>query len=91
MPASELYLAHLAPSLNHERSLLESHLQEAQSENAKLLDAILQQRREIASVVSSLETVIADVDASTAAPPTDDMEALTEDAVLLDADLHMNR
>jgi len=50
----------------------------------------LQQRREIASIVSSLESVIADVDTSSAALPIDDMEALTEDAVLLDADLHTN-
>lgn len=57
------------------------------SENARLLDSITQQRREIEGLVSGFETVISDVDAANTALPHQDMLALTEDAVMLDARL----
>lgn len=89
LPANALYLAHLAPSLREQKAALDSQLQTAQSENARLLDSVLQQRREIETLVGSFETVIADVNAANAVLPSEDMIALTEDAVMLDSDLRM--
>lgn len=87
LPASSLYLSHLAPLLTENHSSLSSRLQTAQSENADLVDTILHQRREIERLVSRLETTIADIDAANEALPVDDMQALTEDAVAIDMDM----
>lgn len=80
-------MAHLAPSLKDQKTALDARLQATQSENADLLDTVLQQRREIEQLISGLENVIANVDASNAALPPDQMAALTDDAVLLDVHL----
>ncbi|KAG9878172.1 hypothetical protein KCV05_g21516, partial [Aureobasidium melanogenum] len=87
LPASSLYLSHLAPLLSDQHASLSSRLQTAQSENADLVDTVSEQRREIERLVSQLETTIADIDAANEALPIDDMDALTEEAVALDMDL----
>ncbi|KAH0261741.1 Nnf1-domain-containing protein, partial [Aureobasidium melanogenum] len=87
LPASSLYLSHLAPLLSDQHASLSSRLQTAQSENADLVDTVLEQRREIERLVSQLETTIADIDAANEALPIDDMDALTEETVALDMDL----
>lgn len=91
LPANALYLAHLAPSLRDQQAVLNTRLQNAHSENARLLDSILQQRRDIEHLVASFETVVTDVDAANAELASQDMTALTEDAVMLDADLRNRR
>ncbi|THW79605.1 MIND kinetochore complex component Nnf1 [Aureobasidium pullulans] len=85
LPASSLYLSHLGPLLSEKHDSLSSRLQTAQSENAVLVDTVLQQRRDIERLVSQLETTIADIDAANGA--LHDMDALTEEAVALDMDL----
>lgn len=85
LPAESLYLSHLAPLLSGQQATLSSRLQTAQSENANLVDTVLQQRQEIERLVSQLETTIADIDAATEALP--DMDALADEAVALDVDL----
>jgi kinetochore protein NNF1 len=85
LPAQSLYLSHLAPLLSEQQASLSSRLQTAQSENANLVDTVLQQRREIERLVSQLETTIADIDAATEALP--DMDALADETVALDMDL----
>ncbi|KAI5249082.1 MIND kinetochore complex component Nnf1 [Aureobasidium subglaciale] len=87
LPASSLYLSHLGPLLSEKHASLSSRLQSAQSENADLVDTVVQQRREIERLLSQLETTIADIDAANEALPVDDMHALTEEAVALDMDL----
>ncbi|GAB7357740.1 hypothetical protein MBLNU459_g0395t1, partial [Dothideomycetes sp. NU459] len=87
LPPSSLYLSHLAPSLIEQRTALEARLATAQSENADLLQTVLQQRRDVEALLSGLDTIVADIDASNAALPYDDMMALTEEAVNLDADI----
>lgn len=85
LPAQSLYLSHLAPLLSEQQASLSSRLQTAQSENANLVDTVLQQRREIERLVSQLETTIADIDAATEALP--DMDVLADETVALDMDL----
>ncbi|KAF1353558.1 Nnf1-domain-containing protein [Delphinella strobiligena] len=87
LPASALCHAHLAPSLIEQKTIFDTRLQNVQSENVHLLQTIVQQRREIEGLVSGLETVIADIDASNHALAPEDMTSLTDDAVLLDSHL----
>lgn len=90
LPPSSLYLSHLAPSLADQRAALETRLNTAQSENADLLQKVIQQRQHIESLVSGLENVVADLDASNTALPHDEMLALTEETVTLDAEIRTN-
>ncbi|KAL1311127.1 hypothetical protein AAFC00_001330 [Neodothiora populina] len=83
LPATALYQAHLGPSLIQEKTSLNATMSKLQSENADLLDHVLRQRREIETLVSTLESVMADVDASNAVLSTDDMTAWTDEAVSL--------
>ena len=87
LPPTSLYLSHLAPVLAENHTSLSTRLQTVHSDNADLVETILQQRREIQGLVSTLETVIADVDAANAALPAEDTMALSEEAVALDVDL----
>lgn len=66
---------------------MDARLNTAQNESAQILDSVLQQRREIEQLVAGLETVIADIDASNLALPSDHLMAFTEEAVSLDTDL----
>lgn len=87
LPASSLYLSHLAPVLSEHQISLSTRLQTAQSENTNLIASVQSQRHEIESLVSQLERTIAEIDAANDTMPIDDMEALTQEAVALDIDL----
>lgn len=87
LPPSDLYLAHLAPELHRQEVALDARLQTTESDNTQLLDSILQQRQEIERLVSGLEALVAQIEASNDALPTEDLESFTEDAVHLDAHL----
>lgn len=61
-----------------------------QAENKDLLAHLLKQRKEIESLISGLENVVADLDGSLTAVPSDDMMALTEETVAVDEEMRMN-
>ncbi|KAK8200940.1 hypothetical protein M8818_006259 [Zalaria obscura] len=90
LPASSLYLSHLNPSLQEHESALTARLEGVQAENKDLLAHLLKQRKEIESLISGLENVVADLDGSLTAVPSDDMMALTEETVAVDEEMRMN-
>jgi len=66
LPAQQLYLSHLAPSLQQYSRELKERQDGVQAENVEVLDRVMQQRREIEGLVKGLESVVADLDASVA-------------------------
>ncbi|KAH8700751.1 putative MIND kinetochore complex component Nnf1 [Talaromyces proteolyticus] len=64
MGADNLYQAHLAPYLQHAQDSLNAKLETTQSQNAELADKIISQRKEIESLLSGLEAVMADLEGS---------------------------
>lgn len=65
--ADELYKAHLTPYLREAQSVLETKLEATHAENAELAGKIQAQRSEIQALLSSLETVVTDLEGATAA------------------------
>lgn len=70
----------------HEANLT-SQLEALQSQNASLVTTIEQQRREMTRLLSGLETVVTDLDASLDVLPRDEIMTLTEDTVARDEQL----
>ncbi|QKX53009.1 uncharacterized protein TRUGW13939_00080 [Talaromyces rugulosus] len=62
--ADGLYQAHLAPFLEHAQDSLNAKLETTQSQNAELADRIIAQRKEMESLLSGLEAVMADLEGS---------------------------
>lgn len=60
-----------------------------QAENSELLDRVLQQRTEIATLVQGLENVVADLDASVAALKPEELDALREESRDVDEEMRM--
>lgn len=60
-----------------------------QAENSELLDRVLQQRTEIATLVQGLENVVADLDASVAALKPEELDALREEGRDVDEEMRM--
>lgn len=77
-------MSHLAPSVQTQHKALASQLQAVQVDNAELLTVVAQQRRDIETLVTALETVLTDMDASLASLPPDDMLALTDEVLVVD-------
>lgn len=66
LPAQQLYLSHLAPSLQRYSHDIKEQQATVQAENVELLERVMQQRRSIESLVKGLENAVSDLDASVA-------------------------
>lgn len=64
LDAGGLYKAHLTPYLQEVQVALNTKTEAAQSQNAALAEKVLAQRKEIESLLSSLEAVMADLEGS---------------------------
>ena len=80
----------MAPSIQIHQARLESQLETVQTGNSDLLATIMQQRREIDTLVSGLETLVGDLDASLATLPHDEMLALTQETVAMDEEMRVD-
>lgn len=59
--AHDLYKAHLAPYLQEAQSTLQTNIESTQSENRRLAETLQAQRAEMETLLSGLESVVADV------------------------------
>ncbi|RMY42858.1 hypothetical protein D0864_15993 [Hortaea werneckii] len=89
LPAAQLYLAHLSPSLAQASQDIQQQQEVTQAENSELLDRVLQQRSEIATLVQGLENVVADLDASVATLKPEELDALREEGRDVDEEMRM--
>lgn len=64
LDADGLYKAHLTPYLQEAQVTLDAKIETAQTQNAALAEKVLAQRKEIESLLSSLEAVMADLEGS---------------------------
>ncbi|KAF2155969.1 Nnf1-domain-containing protein [Myriangium duriaei CBS 260.36] len=87
LPARSLYLAHLGSTVETRHTQLTSQLEKLQTQNQDLLDTLAKQRAEIEQTIGSVESVIADLDASLQALPAEEMQSMTRDAVALDTEI----
>ena len=62
LPATQLYLSHLAPSLSQQSQSLKEKQNMVSADNVATLERVQQQRREIEALVRGLETVVSDLD-----------------------------
>ncbi len=62
LPPQALYLAHLTPYLIQAQSTLNAKLQTTQSQNALLMERIVEQRADIERLVGGLEGVVKDLE-----------------------------
>ena len=87
LPAQQLYLSHLAPSLSQQSQSLQLRQDALQAENAEILQRVLKQRKEIEGIMKGLENVVADLDQSAAALKPEDIEELVNEAREVDEDI----
>lgn len=87
LPAQQLYLSHLAPSLSLQSQSLQQRQEDLQAENAEILQRVLQQRKEIEGIVKGLENVVIDLDQSAATLKPEDIEELVSEAREVDDDM----
>lgn len=87
LPAQQLYLSHLAPSLSQQSLSLQTRQEDLQAENAEILQRVLQQRKEIEDLMKGLENVVVDLDQSAAALKPEDIEELVNEAREVDEDM----
>ncbi|KAJ9292682.1 hypothetical protein DTO271G3_8496 [Paecilomyces variotii] len=86
--AEELYKAHLAPYLQDAQNALNEKLEATQAQNAELAEKIRLQRREIESLLSGLEAIVADVEgAATATAQYSKENSLREEVVKMDEEV----
>lgn len=84
----ELYRAHLTPYLQETQTTLDSKIESTQSENAELAQRVQAQRIEIESLLSGLESVVADLEgAAAAATQYCDDNDLRKEAVQMDGEV----
>jgi kinetochore protein NNF1 len=79
----------LAPSLSQQSQHLQQRQEALQAENAEILQRVLQQRKEIESIMKGLENVVVDLDQSAAALKPEDIEELVDEAREVDEDLRV--
>jgi kinetochore protein NNF1 len=79
----------LAPSLSQQSEALQQRQEALQAENAEILQRVLQQRKEIESIMKGLENVVVDLDQSAAALKPEDIEELVDEAREVDEDLRV--
>ncbi|KAL9624015.1 MAG: hypothetical protein Q9160_001768 [Pyrenula sp. 1 TL-2023] len=64
LSAEQLYTAYLGPHLQEATELIDAKLQSTQAENAKAIEKIAAQRKEMEKLVGDLETLVRDVESS---------------------------
>lgn len=80
LPARQLYISHLAPTLAEwERSMRERQ-EELGKENEEIMERVTQQRRDIQRLIGGLESVVEDLNGSVRALQPEQMEGLREEA-----------
>lgn len=87
LPAQQLYLSHLAPSLSEQSQLLRQRQDSLQAENKEALQRVMLQRKEIAGLVKGLENVVSDLDQSVAALQPEEVDALKAEARQVDEEI----
>lgn len=86
--ADELYKAHLAPYLQEAQKTLTAKIEATQAQNAELVEKIKQQRKEIESLLSGLEAVVADLEGAAAAATQFSRENnLRQEAIQMDEEV----
>lgn len=76
LPARELYVAHLAPSLSQMSADLSKQQEELASENAAMLEEVLAQRQQIKKLMGGLEDAVNDMEQATQCLNNDELDAL---------------
>lgn len=89
LPAQQLYLSHLAPSLSQQSQSLQLRQDVLQAENAEILQRVLQQRKEIEGIMKGLENVVADLDQSADALKDEEIDELVSEVREVDQDMRM--
>lgn len=81
----------MAPTLSHHSNAIATQQSSVESENVELLSRVMEQRKDIASLMQGLENVVADLDASIAALTQQpaEMDALQEQCREVDEGLRM--
>lgn len=79
LPPEELYKAHLAPYLIRTKALLDAQLKTAGDENLRLSETIQKQRQQIQTLLTSLDSVIDDLDAAAKATAQFDQDTKMRD------------
>ncbi|QIW97222.1 hypothetical protein AMS68_002740 [Peltaster fructicola] len=79
LPARELYLAHLAPSLSQMSQALSEQQDGLANENVQLLQAVMQQRRQIKELMEGLETTVAHLEQAATMLSTEDVDKLRDE------------
>ena len=91
LPAQQLYLSHLAPSLSQYSHQLKERQDTLQDENVELLSRVMQQRKEIECLVKGLENVVSDLAAGVASLQSEEagVEGLRDEVREADEDMRM--
>ncbi|OQO08682.1 hypothetical protein B0A48_06552 [Cryoendolithus antarcticus] len=87
LPAQELYLSHLSPSLSQQSEALKQRQVALQGENAKVLQRVLQQRREIEALVQGLENVVQDINGSVTVLKPEEIDSIRHEARTVDEEM----
>lgn len=78
LPAKQLYISHLAPTLQIYEAQMKAREEGLGEENQALIEKIMQQRKDIQNLVDGLEGVVRDLNGSVAAMKPEEMDALRE-------------
>lgn len=79
LPAKQLYISHLAPTLQMYEEQMKAREESLGEENQVLIEKILQQRSDIQSLVNGLEEVVKNLNGSVAAMRPEEMDSLREE------------
>ncbi|KAK5711969.1 hypothetical protein LTR17_018177 [Elasticomyces elasticus] len=89
LPPQTLYRSHLAPSLVRHSQQIKAEHAAVQAENEEIMARVQQQRKDIAALLSGLETVVAEVDAKAAALNPGDLDELRQETRAVDEGMRM--
>lgn len=78
LPARQLYVSHLAPSLKQYDTDIKKRQEHLAEENQELIARVMQQRRDIQKLMAGLESVVEDLNGSVKALVPEEMEGLRE-------------
>lgn len=78
LPAKQLYISHLAPTLGRYEGDMRSRQEELARENEEVIARVVQQRKDIKALIDGLEGVVRDLNGSVEALQPDEMEGLKE-------------
>lgn len=87
LPANDLYLAHLAPSLSQISATLKEEQDALSVENAQLLQRVMQQRQQIKSMVDGLQQAMSQLEQAATVLSSEDVDRLRNE--VRDADEEM--